>query len=375
MMRTPALCAAAAAALLLGACRQHAHTIAVTNDSDLDRTAEIVEVPLASIPVAQPFRIVGGADAPEVPYQITYDSLLIFPATVAARMSAVYTIVPGEPAAQDTIAWGRLFPERKDDMAWENDRSAYRAYGPALQASGERAFGYDIWTKCVPFRVLEKRMADDIERGISFHVDHGEGMDVYAVGPTLGGGTAALLDSAGTILYPWGFSGYEVLDRGPLRFTVRLTYPDSTRESRIISLDAGSWLNRTTVRYDGALPADASVAPGIVVHRQNPEGYTFGEGYMAYADSTENASAGNGVIFVGVVAPQADDFVYSPLAEPAGDAIGHILARSPYTAGTDYTYWWGSAWSKGGMPDAAAWNETIADFSARLANPLKVEVK
>ncbi len=375
MMRFTALCAAAAAALLLGACRQHAHEIAVTNDSDLDRTAEIVEVPLAAIPVAQPFCIVGGADTPEVPYQITHDSLLIFPADVAARSTAVYMIVPGEPAATDTIAWGRLFPERKDDMAWENDRAAYRAYGPALQASGERAFGYDIWTKCVPFRVLEKRMADDIERGISFHVDHGEGMDVYAVGPTLGGGTAALLDSAGTILYPWCFSGYEVLDRGPLRFTVRLTYPDSTRESRIISLDAGSWLNRTTVRYDGAVPAAASVAPGIVVHAQNPEGYTLGEGYMAYADSTDNASAGNGVIFVGVVAPQAAGFAYHPLAEPAGDAIGHILATSPYTAGSDYTYWWGSAWSKGGMPDADAWNATLADFHTRVTHPLTVTVR
>lgn len=375
MTRATAICAAATAALLLGACRPTAHTITVTNDSDIDRKAEIVELPLSAIPAEMPFRIVGGIDEPEVPYQITHDSLLIFPADVAAHSSTVYTIVRGEPAAQDTIAWGRLFPERKDDMAWENDRAAYRAYGPALQASGERAFGYDIWTKCVPHRVLEKRMADDIERGISFHVDHGEGMDVYAVGPTLGGGTAALLDSAGSIVYPYCFAEYEVLDRGPLRFSVRLAYADSTRESRIITLDRGSYLNRTTVRFDGALPAAPRVAPGIVVHRQNPEGYTLGDGFMAYADSTENATAGNGVIFVGVVAPGSESFVYQPLDEPAGDAIGHLLAPATYEHGSDYTYWWGSAWSKADMPDAAAWADHLAAFRARLASPLTATVK
>ena len=46
----------------------------------------------------------------------------------------------------DVVACGRQYPERLDDVAWENDRAAYRAYGPALQEKGERAFGYDIWT-------------------------------------------------------------------------------------------------------------------------------------------------------------------------------------------------------------------------------------
>ncbi len=91
----------------------------------------------------------------EIPYQLTYDNRIIFPASVKASDKTIYTVMPGTPAPVDTIAWGRQFPERKDDMAWENDRSAYRAYGSALQQSGERAFGYDIWTKSVPHRVLE----------------------------------------------------------------------------------------------------------------------------------------------------------------------------------------------------------------------------
>lgn len=363
--------------MMLAACGSKDIDITVVNDSPLAADGEIVGVAVADLPGLReglPMRLMQGDT--EVPYQLTYDSLLIFPATVAAGSSAVYTLTEGTPAPVDTLVYGRLFPERKDDMAWENDRAAYRAYGPALQASGERAFGYDIWTKSVAVPVLEKRMHDDIVNKISFHVDHGEGMDVYAVGPTLGGGTAALLDSAGNIVYPYCFTDYDILDAGPLRFTVALQYGDSTAESRIISLDRGSWLNRTTVRYDGHLPAGARVAPGIVVHRQNPDGYSLDaeHGFMAYADSTDNASAGNGVIFAGIVAPDATAFEYAPLGEAAGDAIGHILAPAPYTGGTAYTYWWGSAWSKGGMPDMKTWEKTLADFRTRLDNPLRIEI-
>ncbi len=375
MMRALAVCAGALA--LLSSCRPNAHSITVINDSDIARCGEIVEIPVDVVPglaEGKPVRILGG-DSIEVPYQITHDSLLIFPATVGPRSRAHYTILKCAPAPVDTIAWGRLFPERKDDMAWENDRAAYRVYGPALQASGERAFGNDIWTKSVPYRVLEQRMYDDIVRGISFHIDHGNGMDEYAVGPTLGGGTAALIDSAGEIVYPYCYSEYEILDRGPLRFSVRLHYADSTRETRTITLDAGSYLNHTVVRYDGAVPADAKVAPGIVVHAQNPDGYMLGDGYMAYADSTEHTDRDNGVIYVGVVAPMADTTLYRALEQPAGDAVGHILATSAYAPATDYEYWWGSAWSKAGMESPEAWAAELEAFKARLEKPLKYEIK
>ncbi len=373
---------AAATCLCFVACSGNKQEIVVSNDSPHDRPEEMVAVNAASLTVAAPgaFRILD-AEGNELPYQLTYDKKIIFPASVKAGSNATYTVTAGSPAAIDTLVYGRQFPERKDDMAWENDRSAYRAYGPALQQSGERAFGYDIWTKCVSKPVLEKRFRLDREEKISFHVDHGEGMDVYAVGPTLGGGTAALLDSLGNIVYPYCYKNYEILDNGPLRFTVRLNYgPISVNgdtaviEHRLISLDRGSWLNRTEVSYDGLSKA-AKLAPGIVVHRQNPQGYTLGEGYMAYADSTENADNGNGVIFVGVVSPESDGNMYQQLAEPAGDAIGHILAPVGYEAGKTFTYYWGSGWSKGGMPDADTWNNYLKTFSENLNLPLKVTVK
>ena len=369
---------------VLGSCGQD-RKITVTNPIDLDREGEMVELDMASLAGILPeegFLILDG-NGQEVPYQVTSDDKLIFPATVAANGTSDYLIKAGEPSAQDSLVYGRYVPERKDDMAWENDRSAYRTYGPALQQSGERAFGYDIWTKSVAEKVLDRRFHDDIVNKISFHVDHGDGMDVYAVGPTLGGGTAALLNDAGEIVYPYCYTEYEVLDNGPLRFTVRLKYGAETVdrdtcvvETRTISLDRGSYLNRTTVEYSG-LTAGKRVAPGIVVHEQNPEGYSLGkeDGYMAYADLTQDAGNGNGIIFVGVVSPESESFEYKGFAEPEGDAIGHILAPARYADGDKFTYWWGSGWSKGGMPDAETWNSYLKDFNRKVTNPLQVEVK
>ncbi|MDE6339707.1 MAG: DUF4861 domain-containing protein, partial [Muribaculaceae bacterium] len=340
--------------MFAGACSSP-QEIAVTNPSDFDRTEEIVEIDTTLIlgsRSGKEFKIVD-SKGQEIPYQLTYDGKLIFPATVEKKATAVYKIVDGKPMPADSIVYGRYVPERKDDMAWENDRSAYRAYGPALQESGERAFGYDIWTKSVPHRILDRRYHDDIVNKVSFHEDHGNGMDVYAVGPTLGGGTAALLDNRGEIVYPYCYKDYKVLDNGPLRFTVKLVYGGETVdgdtaviETRVISLDRSSYLNKTVISYDG-LSNNKRVAPGIVVHSQNPEGYVLSpeSGFMSYSDLTENADNNNGTIFVGVVSPDSESFEYKSLSEPAGDAIGHILDTRVYRNGDLFTYSWGSGWS------------------------------
>ena len=236
-------------------------TVTITNPLSIDRNGEMVEISMAEITgklqlpdTAQV--IVLDENGLEVPYQITYDDMLIFPASVKGDASAVYTIAEGTPQPVDVVACGRQYPERLDDVAWENDRAAYRAYGPALQEKGERAFGYDIWTKSVSEPVVEDRYDGDLNRGISYHVDHGNGMDCYAVGPTLGGGTAALFPDS-TIVYPYCYKDCEILDNGPLRFTAKLVYnplvvkeDSSVIETRIISLDKGSQMNKTVVSFD-----------------------------------------------------------------------------------------------------------------------------
>jgi rhamnogalacturonyl hydrolase YesR len=88
-------------------------------------------------------------------------------------------------------AYARLVPERKDDFAWENDKVAFRVYGPALR-SGPEDSGIDAWCKRVARPVLDKWYTADLTRGISYHKDHGEGLDAYHVGDTRGCGGLGL---------------------------------------------------------------------------------------------------------------------------------------------------------------------------------------
>lgn len=363
---------------LITACN-HDSKLTVTNSLPFARVDEMVEFEASDLQTKFPDGfIITDKEGREVPYQITYDGKLIFQATVAANSSTDYSVRAGKPAEVKPVVFGRRFTEHKDNMNWENDKAAYVAYGPALQAAGERGFGYDIWTKSVDTLVLEMRNRLELE-GISMHKDNGNGMDAYIVSSTLGGGTAALLDSTGNIIYPWAWKEEQVLDNGPLRFTVKLTYnpaivgnDSNVVETRLITLDAGSHLNRTEVSFSG-LNSQRNVAAGIVVHTQNPEGYKLGgeKGWMSYRDSTEDAHNDNGVIYLGVVAPGAD-YRYLPMKEEARDALGHILAVKPYKD-SGFTYWWGSGWSKGNMPED--WDAYLEECALKAESPMKVSLK
>lgn len=358
--------------------------ISVYNPGDFQRTDEMVEVDESAVRqlIGAPSFVIRDSEGKEVAWQKTHDGKIIFQANVAPGATAVYTAEAGEPAPVKPRVYGRLFRERCDDMTWENDRGAYRAYGPELQRRGERAFGYDVWTKSTPEMVLEKRFYLNNRKGVSFHRDHGDGMDVYTVGPTLGGGTAALLGKKGEIIYPWCWSEFEILEQGPLRWQVRLVYPPMTSEKgipateeRIITLDAGEWLNRTDVTYLG-LSEPQEIIAGQVVHKQNPKGYVLDKenGVTAYADLTENAEAGNGTIFVGTVAISDATPSYFKLKEPVGDAVGHAVLYGKVENGKPFSYLWGSGWSKGGMKTMDKWTKTLRHKSQCLKYPLIVKV-
>lgn len=385
-------------------------TVTVTNDLSFDR-AEMVEVPISEVAkkvqlIDEEQYIVLDAEGNQVAYQITYDDNLLFPVNVKAGDKAMYTVAVGEPIEAEPLVYGRHYPERVDDIAWENDRTAYRAYGPALQAKGERAFGYDAWVKRVPGLVVEQRYANELNpdtqaeiarlrkerkydeanelyHSVSYHVDHGNGLDCYKVGPTLGCGTAALMQGD-AILYPYCWKEYEILENGPLRFTVKLTYnplvvgKDTVIETRTISLAQGSQLNKTVVSYAGLTKA-APVATGLVIHPENPTAYVLegDKGYIAYADLTDNVNNGNGVIYVGAVMPEkvteAKAQMFSDKEAKERGASGHVLAISNYKPETEYTYYWGSGWSKYGFDSMEAWTTYLDRYAQSVRKPLKVE--
>lgn len=408
------LFAIALVALLSFACKgqQDSLTVVINNSLNLDRTSEIVELSMEQVASRLDMSdssslVVLNGEGMEVPYQLTYDQKIVFPATVAASSEASYTIKKGVPAEVPVKVCGRVYPERMEDLAWENDLVGFRAYGPALQALGERGFGYDLFTKRGTTEpVLEKMYAmetdketwvkinelkktdpvaaEELRKTITYHVDRGYGMDCYAVGPTLGGGVAALMDKD-EIIYPWCYKEYEILDNGPLRFTARLVFTPLTVkgkedvvETRVITLDLGSHLNRTAVSYT-ALDELMPIVTGIVMHNTDGAVVTDPEnGYMTYVDPT--TGPGQGRIFMGSAFPNAVKEAKVQLfpaeeKKQRNNADGHVLSVSEYQPGNEYVYYWGFAWDRADIQTPEAWNAYMADFARKVRNPLSVSVK
>jgi hypothetical protein len=355
--------------------------VTVSNPLGFERNGEIVEVSLGSLSrLGEGPYVVCDKDGKEIPSQVTSDSLLIFPVDVKADGSATYTIAEGTPAVYDTLACGSFRPDRKDDLIWENDLSGYRTYGPALQASGEKAYGYDVFTKSVSVPVMKKRFDSAIYGNpkVNFHLDHGDGMDSYGVGPTLGDGATAIV-SGDSLVYPWCWTRYEILDNGPLRFKVRLSYSpvkvgaDTVVENRVITCDAHSLLNKAEISYE-RLPESRGIAAGIVVHAENPEAYAIGKGYAAYADLGDRNIGENGEIYCGTAFMEDPDTIgYFPLQEPEGQAVGHVLAIMPWNGGRA-AYWFGSGWSKSGIDGIEDWKSRMDRFTLCVRNPLEIKI-
>ncbi len=297
---------------------------------------------------------------------------------------------------------GRMYPERVDDIAWENDRTAYRLYGPALQRSGEKAYGIDVWVKNTPDLEVEQRYkvelgnhqriqdlkaagktdeARQVEIATTYHFDHGYGLDCYKVGPTLGCGAPALMEN-GYLVMPYSYKDYKILDNGPIRFTVELTYNPSTVngnknvvEHRLLSLDKGSNFNKMTVWYEG-LSRPCDLAAGVVIHEEDTQTLKCGRDFVAYADPTDNPAAQNFQIFVAALFPNGVSetrplLFDQPRSGAAGHAVGIVRG---YENQQRYTYYFGSAWSKNDVRNFDEWLLRINGFLDALHSPLEAKI-
>jgi hypothetical protein len=73
---------------------------------------------------------------------------------------------------------------RYDDLLWENDRTAHRIYGRALEAiEPPSGSGIDAWGKNVPWPFADRQLRTGDQ-----HAYHGEGLDFYNVGTSRGAG-------------------------------------------------------------------------------------------------------------------------------------------------------------------------------------------
>ena len=408
-------------------------TVVVNNPTDAQRQ-ELVEVNISDVkaklagiaPKKGEAYIVKNKRGQQIGSQITHDGKLLIDASIRPHGSATYYISIGKPYPQKVWTTGALYKMRKDDIAWENDRCAYRVYGPALQRTGERSFGTDIWAKNTPDTVVYERYVMDKQGNVdgdkvdekvkseerkmknlsgaaleaqkakikalkaesyeidvttSFHLDHGNGLDPYRVGATLGLGAPSLMIGNQQFL-PYCYKTYKIFDNGPLRFTVELTYNPSTIgdmqnvvEHRIISLDKGSNFNKMTVWYEG-LTHPTDFATGFPIHEEDTETKTFAKDYVSYADPTDNIEVNNSQVFVGVLFPNGIDNTYYQLFDKKHDgATGHALGLKRGLKNAEkYSYYFGAAWSKYDVRSYTEWQIRIKEFLEALKTPLQVKL-
>lgn len=379
-------------------------TITVENPTD-DNRQDVVEVDAQQI--FDKLKIGGGrqfivldGDAVEQPYQITSDGKLLIQVFLAPHSSATFTLVTGEPKVYRLDVNGRIYPNREDDLTWENDKNAWRFYGPKMHNKG--VSGFDTFAKNVTYPIQDQLYHNELTsygvnerlkkqgRGgewaqihrdlYTYHRDKGQGMDAYTVGATLGAGAPALMDGD-KLLLPDVYEKAEILDNGPLRFTVRqqMYERDGVRESRLISQDKGTHLAKVQVTYeadDNGKINGKSLCAGIAVHESQPKAYVINQkgGYVTYADALDTPQGQNGQLYIGLLfTEKMKSLRYLPMPEKKSGAVGHVVGITSYRAGQPFTYYAGSAWSKYDVPNQQVWEAQLQTYARNIQHPLIVK--
>jgi hypothetical protein len=371
--------------------------IKVENPSDFDRLTEMVEIPIndlfarfivvkrsgIKIALSKGQTFVLRNDRREiVPSQMTYDGKFIFQAGTKAKESVTYTLTAGRPRAFAPKTYARFVTERKDDFAWENDRVAFRIYGPALIPVDGPSNGLDFWYKRTDKLIIDRWYEDDLAGVRSYHDDHGEGLDDYKVGRTLGGGMMAPC-AGDTLWLNENFVRQSVFENGPLRTTFKLTYKEldvdgkTVSESRTFSLDAGSQLTKVTQEYgtDDTFPVAA-----CIVKREGSDAFLTdrtdsGIATIVYAEPPSDR-VGN--VYVGMVFPDGlvntatNSYTLTHRITGKEETHSHIMGITLYEPGKPVSYYTGFGWSKYGFPAADDFPAYIKRFALSLENPLIV---
>jgi len=284
---------------------------------------------------------------------------------IAARGESELVVLPEKPEPRPFKTFARHVPERFDDFAWENDVVAFRLYGKALEGRADDAQGMDFWAKRTDRLVIDRWYKTD-----DYHRDHGEGLDYYSVGQSLGAGDMALY-FAGKVVYTRHYHQYEVLDNGPLRTTFRLTYEpqdfagQTVSLTKTISLDAGGRFNKITVELRNRQSGTTPIAIGLVKRGESDPQCTYdpADRRLAYWDPDIR---NNGHTGTALIVPKTR-VSFDP------DDARQFLLLANVQNGRPFVYYNGAAWSREGkIASADAWAAFVKRQAERLKKPLKV---
>jgi len=266
----------------------------------------------------------------------------------------------------EPVTFCRFVPEREDDFAWENDKIAFRAYGPALEKKGEDS-GFDAWLKRVETPIIEKWYAGYL-KGISYHKDHGEGYDPYKVGSSRGcGGLALWID--GKMVPSNVFKDSHVVQCETEESIFVLSYEwkyngDTYAEEKQISIKLGDRLFKSTSTFkkNGKVATDMPIAIGLVRHHKTDlVAKDLSIGWMSIWEPMDDSELGTGV----VIDPKR--IVDFQLLETGKKLEDHALIITKTDAKGQLEYFAGYGWEKAGeIKTAESWNVYLKQYAKRI---------
>ncbi|SHF94336.1 DUF4861 family protein [Flavobacterium aquidurense] len=352
-------------------------TVTIQNNSTLNRKETLIAIKWATVLSSYPqidtanFVVVNPNTKKQIPFQLEHKGKaaiqnLLVQVDIKAKSSIILSIQKGKPEVFAAKTYARYVPERLDDFAWENDKIAFRAYGKALEKTEGDAYGYDVWVKRTNKLVLNDRYKRN-----DYHIDHGDGLDYYHVGYTLGAGNMAPYVND-TIRYSGNYHHWKVLDNGPLRSTFQLLYDSWNAGSikvtavKTISLDAGSQLNRIETVYTFNDTKPMPVVVGIIRREKaGVIGLNEQQGIMSYWEPTFEK---DGTTAVGTI--------LSTPAEKMWVNKEQLLTRTSVRNNEPIVYYSGAAWDKAGqITNSKQWQDYLDHFNQEIQNPLIVSVK
>ena len=368
-----------AAAFMMASCSQTLN-VEITNPTDVARSSETIELTWAEVSALKGVTpdnvLVLDAQGEQIPSQVIFEqgepAQLIFQVSAQGQSWQQLSIAKGVREEYTQRVYGRQVPERFDDYTWENNRIAYRMYGPALETSVEKLItpGIDIWLKSV-----ERMVINDRYKLGDYHHDHGDGMDCYKVGKTLGGGSSVAYADGKLCPMTHNYATYEILAEGPIRHSFRLNYPayevngKEVTLSKIITLDANTHFNRMQSIYEGDFE-ELQVVAGFVRH--DVKEFTEEADLFAMREAASDTKDA-----------EADGDIYGAVILPEGQIMaeheGHALALTSVKPAEVMTYYSGAGWSKGGditgIQNMEHWMTLVKECEAMAKTPLKVVVK
>ncbi|WP_210487811.1 DUF4861 domain-containing protein [Rufibacter aurantiacus] len=382
---------------LLASCQKlpGANTITVQNRLDLDRSSETISVPVSKVQalVAQfgaENLLVRDAETQQILVSQPLDKDLdgtvdeiLFQTDIKARAIKKFYVqgatngAASQPKAE-VKTYSRFVPERTDDYTWENDRVAFRTYGPVAQQMVERGVpggtltsGMDAWLKRVSYSIIDAWYKGYLNNSNFYHTDRGEGYDPYHVGPSRGIGGIGVWEND-SLYVSRNFTSYRKIADGPIRTMFELTYAPwqgngkTVTEKKTISLDLGSNLSRfeVSVKSDKPLP---NVTVGITLHDKKGEAKGDQQaGWFRYWEPMDGSFLGTGI----VMAPAAVQAFKDHRVETKDMSHLYVMVTPKEDKVIHYA---GFGWVKSGQfKTVQEWDAYLSDFAKRIASPLEV---